>query len=320
MDELTKSLNEIQEAADALIKSAKTKKSEEPAPEEVTDKPIPKGVAGDDVPAKPTEPVTDNPEDSDKPGDEKAPMPKPPIAKSEGCDGGSVTSEKKEEDNPANGDKADGVKNVIHKSVEDTEADIRRSFESDPAIMSALQNSEFQAAVTDAMVKSIAGVTAKVDALFESVAGLAKSQAVLAKSIVAAHTADEAITKSVTSEQKSLTDKLTDMQKSLDARFDSINKSLEALGAQPVMRKSVASVTVKNRDFNASIDGASATAATASAANNFDSLNKALVLSVMEEAVLKGETAVTPLDVCAIGSGGTVSASAKEYVMNHLPK
>lgn len=314
MDELTKSLNEIQEAADALIKSAKTKKSEEPAPEEVTDKPIPHGVAGDDVPAKPTEPVTDNPEDFDKPDEEKAP-PEKPIAKSDG-----IMNEKKEEENEANGDKADGVKNVIHKSEDEVEADIRKSFESDPAIMSALQNSEFQAAITDVMVKSLASVVVTVDKMSKSIVGLAKSQAALAKSMVAAHTADDAITKSVTSEQKSLTDKLAEMQKSLDARFESINKSLEALGVQPVMRKSVQSVSVQERDFGASIDGSSVTATTASSASNFDSLSKALVLSVMEDAVLKGETAVTPLDVCAIGSGGTVSASAKEYVLNHLPK
>ena len=308
MDDLTKSLKEIQEAADALVKSCggKTKKSEEPAPEEVTDKPIPKGVAGDDVPAKPTEPVTDNPEDSDNPDEEK------PMVKSDG-----IMNEKKDEENEANGDKADGVKNVIHKSEADAEADIRKSFESDPAILSALQNSEFQAAITDVMVKSLAGMTFRVDKLAESILGLAQSQAALAKSMVAAHTADEAITKSVSTEQESLTAKLAELQKSMDSRFDSINKSLEQMGAQPVMRKSVPSVSVAERNFNASIDGK---APDLPAATAFESLNKSLVSQIMEDAVLKGETSVTPFDVCALASGGTIGESAKQYVMQHLPK
>lgn len=285
MDELKKSLDEIETATENIRKSRKAKKSE-PMPDDVTENPPDapaKGDAGDDVPAKPTQPPADNPEDSDAPDEKKDPK---DVEKCE-----------------ANGD-VNMVKSDGEAEGESGEAGIRKSFESDPDIAESLKSGVFAASIVDVLVKSLANITEQVNGVRQSVTKLAEANAELAKSL-AADKSGEDMAKS-----EGASKRIEDIEKSLNDRMESIQKVLNDMTSP--MRKSVAGVTVKERDFHASVEGVQAPA---SSGFSVDAADKREVLGMMTKSLMSGEQSpITSLDIVSFESGSPLRPEVKSYL------
>lgn len=282
MDTLKKSLEEIETATETIRKSRKAKKSE-PLPEDVVDNPpdAPKGDAGDDVPAKPTQPPAgENPEDSEAPeGKEGVKM-----KKGDGCE--------------ANGDVS-----KIKKSDDDTEAGIRKSFTDDPDIAESLKSGAFAASIVDVLVKSLAIQSKKIDEVAQTVTKLAGINADFAKSVVSDFSAGS----------DDVTERLNEIDKSFKDGLAEIKTALSELAPAAPMRKSVSGIAVQDRDFHASVEGVPAQAA--SGATNIDAMPKRQVLEMMTKSLMSGESSpINTMDIIGFESGSPLRSEVKSYL------
>lgn len=293
---LSKSLSELDAVADELLAKSKSKEDDD----ELT----PNDVSEDSTPDKEDADNADSSEEKDNEPDEtdEGSEDKKPMKKSE-----DKKPMKKSED-PEPADDEDDEPDETDESDEDNEPDsdeieksIKEDFTSDETINKSIQDSEFYSAIVDILAKSLGSV--QFDVLSNSKSQSAASD-ILAKSIQAVIQAN----KSLQSENEKLTRRINKLEKSISQGFERVMDSLDEISSQPAhMRKSLASISVHNRDFDTSLNGQKTV-------GKFDSLSKSQVLDILNAELFSGNQNVTPQDIIGYESGAPLKQNLKTLV------
>ena len=331
MEDLSKSLSELDAMADELLsKSVSKGKDEDVKPEEISDE-----FEKDKKPAKKKadkKPKDEDVEDDkDLDDDEEDDEEFDDEDKDDGDDEeDDDTDDKKDEDDDDDEDvkksepsvpsdaeedeirsKANAELNKSDDDEDDFEDDddeeetveksMRDRFEQDPLIRSQMQNSEFMSAVVDVMAKSLADV--QYDLTVKS-RDDNNATAVLAKSLKAVVAHNQALQL----ENDKLSRRLNRLEKSISHGFDRIIDSLEDMSTQPAtMRKSVASINVHDRDFDRSLNGVRTV-------GGFENLSKSQVLNVLNTELYAGNALVSASDIISYESGAPLRDELKNLV------
>ena len=273
---LSKSLAELDAAADELLaKSRKSKVSKAQAeedelkPEEVSE------IAQD---------TEDEESQDEKPEEEEK-------AESEPEEEEKAESEPEEEE-PEEEEKAES---------EEIEKSIKSEFMDEGVIRERVNDSEFISAVVDVFSKSLGDMQYEVMTQKKSQSA---ANEVLAKSLQAVVEANAALQR----DNKRLAQKLAKLEKSICNSLDSMRGSLEEFSSRPVgMRKSLASVSVHDRSFDHSLQGQNVNM-------GFESLNKGQVLDILNNELYSGNQSVTPQDIIAYESGAPLRPQLQSLV------
>lgn len=286
---LSKSLSELDAVADELLAKSKSKEDDdELTPNDVSEDSTPDKEDADN--ADSSEEKDNEPDETDEGSEDKKPM-------------------KKSED-PEPADDEDDEPDETDESDEDNEPDsdeieksIKEDFTSDETINKSIQDSEFYSAIVDILAKSLGSV--QFDVLSNSKSQSAASD-ILAKSIQAVIQAN----KSLQSENEKLTRRINKLEKSISQGFERVMDSLDEISSQPAhMRKSLASISVHNRDFDTSLNGQKTV-------GKFDSLSKSQVLDILNAELFSGNQNVTPQDIIGYESGAPLKQNLKTLVEN----
>lgn len=298
MTKLTKSLEELDAAADELLaKSQTVKKSEdtedqEVAPEEVSDDttstPESENEEDEEKVEKCDTPDGDNLKKSEDEGDSKA--------EDEETEEEVVKSETAEEDTPEELDEEEE-----EKSPEDMEKSIKDDFEAEEVISKGIQESEFFSAVVDAFAKSLGDMQFDMQSQGKNQGA---AMEVIAKSMQAALTSN----RELKAENEKLTRRINKLEKSISQGFERVMDSLDEISSQPAgMRKSVSSFKVQERDFDSSLNGHATI-------GGFDSLSKSQVLEVLNNELYAGNPNVTASDIIGYESGAPLRNDLQSLV------
>lgn len=290
---LTKSLAELDAAADALLaKSMKAEDNqgdgsdEEISPEEVSDSA-----------ATPESEDAEN-ADTDKDKEPENEDKEEPVEKSEKSDEDLQKSDEGEEPSEEGTEDEEGE---AENSPEEIEKSIRDDFEADDTIRKSIETSEFYAAMVDVLTKSLGDMQYDVQAQGRQ---SASANDVLAKSLHAMIQTNSTLR----ADNERLTRRINKLEKSMSQGFDKIMDALDDISSQPShMRKSMASVNIHDRDFGSSINGQKIV-------GGFESLNKAQVLSVLNNEMFAGNQNVTAQDIISYESGAPLRQDLQSLV------
>lgn len=331
MEDLSKSLSELDAMADELLsKSVSKGKDEDVKPEEISDefekdekpakkkadkKPKDEDVEDDkdldddeeddeefddedeDDGDDEEDDDTDDEDDEDDDDDEDVKKSEPSVPSDAEED--EIRSKANAELNKSDDDEDDFEDD--EDDEETVEKSMRDRFEQDPLIRSQMQNSEFMSAVVDVMAKSLADV--QYDLTVKS-RDDNNATAVLAKSLKAVVAHNQALQL----ENDKLSRRLNRLEKSISHGFDRIIDSLEDMSTQPAtMRKSVASINVHDRDFDRSLNGVRTV-------GGFESLSKSQVLNVLNTELYAGNALVSASDIISYESGAPLRDELKNLV------
>lgn len=296
---LTKSLAELEAAADELLKKSKNAKDDDEKTSEDTGDVTPEEVSdsGSSTDEEKDENIEDENQDEDA-VDEKE------VALAE-----EVEDPEDEEVKKSDSDKADEEEDTEADEDEDeltpdeVEKDVKEDFESDEMVKKSMDNSEFLSSVVDILAKSMSDVQYNVH-----VGNKAQSAAseILAKSIQAVMTSN----KTLKEENERLTRRINKLEKSISAGFEKVMDSLDELASQPAhVRKSMASVSVVDRDFDRSLNGSAVI-------GGFESLNKSQVLAVLNNELYAGNQNVSPSDIISYESGAPLRQDLQALVVS----
>ena len=285
---LTKSLAELDAAADELL--AKSKAAEKPeedtevTPEEVSDDTTVTPETEDAENAEPEKETKD--EDLEKCGGT--------VKKSEETEPVEETEPESEETEPE-------TEEPEETEPEDVEKSIKEDFESDDTVKKGMESSEFYAAVVDIFAKSLGDM--QYDVQHQGKAQAAATD-ILAKSLQAVMQTNRMLQ----ADNDRLTRRISKLEKSISQGFDRIMDSLDEISSQPVgMRKSLASISVHDRDFDRSLNGQKTT-------GGFDSLSKSQVLDILNTELYSGNQNVTPQDIISYESGAPLKPNLQSLV------
>lgn len=277
---LTKSLAELDSAADELLAKSKAAedggKGEEEnlAPEEVSDDststPNSEEGAGEGSEEE-LEKCGDGVKKSDDP---------------EQLDEGGESEEEPEED---------------EKTADEMEKSLKDDFQANEVIAQGMENSEFFSAVVEVLTKSLSDV--QYDTMVAS-KGAEAANEVLAKSMNAMIVANAALR----ADNERLTRRINKLEKSITQGFEKIMDSLDEMSSQPAhMRKSMRAVNVHDKDFGASLDGVQTP-------GGFESLSKSQVLTVLNNELYGGNPNVLPTDIISYESGAPLRPDLQALV------
>lgn len=222
METLSKSFEDLDIAADELLKKSTNKDNLNPedisddSDDEDSDKSIKKcSPDGDNI--KKSKSTSDDDEDSD--------------------------------DNSDNDEDSDDDSDDIKKSLESFQSDTYIDFNKDEDISKGIESSEFQAALVTSIVKALGEIQydfynkAKTENIINDV--IAKSL----RAVISSNT-------NLKAENDKLTRRITKLEKSLEKGFSNILDAIDSISTQPsYTRKSVGSINVFDKDFNKSING-----------------------------------------------------------------
>lgn len=287
---LSKSLSELDAVADELLAKSKSKEDDD----ELT----PNDVSEDSTPDKEDADNADSSEEKDNEPDEtdEGSEDKKPMKKSE-----DLEPADDEDDEPDETDESDESDEDNEPDSDEIEKSIKEDFTSDETINKSIQDSEFYSAIVDILAKSLGSV--QFDVLSNSKSQSAASD-ILAKSIQAVIQAN----KSLQSENEKLTRRINKLEKSISQGFERVMDSLDEISSQPAhMRKSLASISVHNRDFDTSLNGQKTV-------GGFDSLSKSQVLDILNAELFSGNQNVTPQDIIGYESGAPLKQNLKTLV------
>ena len=292
---LTKSLAELEAAADELLKKSKNAKDDEKTSEDTGDV-TPEEVSDSGSSTDEDKNIEDENQDEDA-VDEKE------VALSE-----EVEDPEDEEVKKSDSDKAEDEEDTDEDEDEEltpdeVEKDVKEDFESDELVKKSMDNSEFLSSVVDILAKSMSDVQYNVH-----VGNKAQSAAseILAKSIQAVMTSN----KTLKEENERLTRRINKLEKSISAGFEKVMDSLDELASQPAhVRKSMASVSVVDRDFDRSLNGSAVI-------GGFESLNKSQVLAVLNNELYAGNQNVSPSDIISYESGAPLRQDLQALVVS----
>lgn len=292
---LTKSLAELEAAADELLKKSKNAKDDDEKASEDTGEVTPEEVSDSGSSTDEDKNIEDENQDEDA-VDEKE------VALSEEVEDPEPEESVKESE-PDEEEDTDADEDEDELTPEEVEKDVKDDFESDELVKKSMDNSEFLSSVVDILAKSMSDVQYNVH-----VGNKAQSAAseILAKSIQAVMTSN----KTLKEENERLTRRINKLEKSISAGFEKVMDSLDELASQPAhVRKSMASVSVVDRDFDRSLNGSAVI-------GGFESLNKSQVLAVLNNELYAGNQNVSPSDIISYESGAPLRQDLQALVVS----
>lgn len=280
---LTKSLADLDQAADELL--AKSKVAED-------------GGKGDEENLTPDEvsddsTATPNSEEGAGEGSEE---------ELEKCNDGVKKSDEPEQlDEGDNGDESGEEEPEEEQTADDMEKSLKDDFQANEVIAQGMENSEFFSAVVEVLTKSLGDV--QYDTMVAAKeAGAAND--VLAKSMNAMIVANAALR----ADNERLTRRINKLEKSITQGFDKIMDSLDEMSSQPAhMRKSMRAVNVHDKDFGASLDGVQTS-------GGFDSLSKSQVMTILNNELYGGNPNVQATDIISYESGAPLRPDLQALV------
>lgn len=293
---LTKSLAELEAAADELLKKSKNAKDDDEKTSEDTGEVTPEEVSDSGSSTDEDKNIEDENQDEDA-VDEKE------VALAEEVEDPEDEEVKKSEDKTDDEEDTEADEDDDELTPEEVEKDVKEDFESDELVKKSMENSEFLSSVVDILAKSMSDVQYNVH-----VGNKAQSAAseILAKSIQAVMTSN----KTLKEENERLTRRINKLEKSISAGFEKVMDSLDELASQPAhVRKSMASVSVVDRDFDRSLNGSAVI-------GGFESLNKSQVLAVLNNELYAGNQNVSPSDIISYESGAPLRQDLQALVVS----
>lgn len=301
-DKLSKSLADLDAAADELLKkSADTEADEE---KDKDNEPAPEDIA-DAAPAKDEEKDKDS-EDTDL---EKCGANCNKLTKSEESEEAKdepveeKTEDKEDEENSEGNDNAEEGEDEEDTTKEDVEKSVKDDFTANENISKALQSSEFQAAMVDVLVKSLSEIEYS---MHSSSKDQEKAASVMAKSMQAVLLSN----KSLSAENEALKRRVNKLEKSISMGFDKVLDAIDTISTEPAhQRKSMANINVHDKDFNKSLNGSGAI-------GGFESLSKSQVLTVLNNELYSGNQLVTAQDIISYESGAPLRVELQPLVMS----
>lgn len=294
---LTKSLAELEAAADELLKKSKNAKDDDEKTSEDTGDVTPEEVSDSGSSTDEDKNIEDENQDEDA-VDEKEVALAEEVEDPEDEDVKKSDSDKTEDEEDSDEDEDED-----ELTPEEVEKDVKDDFESDEMVKKSMDNSEFLSSVVDILAKSMSDVQYNVH-----VGNKAQSAAseILAKSIQAVMTSN----KTLKEENERLTRRINKLEKSISAGFEKVMDSLDELASQPAhVRKSMASVSVVDRDFDRSLNGSAVI-------GGFESLNKSQVLAVLNNELYAGNQNVSPSDIISYESGAPLRQDLQALVVS----
>lgn len=294
---LTKSLAELEAAADELLKKSKNAKDDDEKASEDTGDVTPEEVSDSGSSTDEDKNIEDENQDEDA-VDEKEVALAEEVEDPEDEDVKKSESDKTEDEEDTEADEDED-----ELTPEEVEKDVKDDFESDELVKKSMDNSEFLSSVVDILAKSMSDVQYNVH-----VGNKAQSAAseILAKSIQAVMTSN----KTLKEENERLTRRINKLEKSISAGFEKVMDSLDELASQPAhVRKSMASVSVVDRDFDRSLNGSAVI-------GGFESLNKSQVLAVLNNELYAGNQNVSPSDIISYESGAPLRQDLQALVVS----
>lgn len=290
---LVKSLVDLESLADELLMKSqasddKDSDSGDVTPEEISDDAVQDDAENKESGDEPNEDDSEKSEDDEDGGDD--------VKKSE--EPKEIPDEEDEEsEDEGDNEEEDEV------SAEEVEKSIIEDFTANDTIAKGMEASEFLTAVVEVLSKSMS------DLQYDMITG-AKGQAsandILAKSLQASLAMNAALRQ----DNDKLTRRINKLEKSLSVGFDKIMDALDDISSQPVgMRKSLASVSVQDRNFEASTEGLVRPA-------GFESLSKSQVMSVLENELIAGNPAVSASDIIGYESGAPIRQDLQHLVVS----
>lgn len=294
---LTKSLAELEAAADELLKKSKNAKDDDEKASEDTGDVTPEEVSDSGSSTDEDKNIEDENQDEDA-VDEKEVALAEDVEDPEDEDVKKSDSDKTEDEEDTDEDEDED-----ELTPEEVEKDVKDDFESDEMVKKSMDNSEFLSSVVDILAKSMSDVQYNVH-----VGNKAQSAAseILAKSIQAVMTSN----KTLKEENERLTRRINKLEKSISAGFEKVMDSLDELASQPAhVRKSMASVSVVDRDFDRSLNGSAVI-------GGFESLNKSQVLAVLNNELYAGNQNVSPSDIISYESGAPLRQDLQALVVS----
>lgn len=294
---LTKSLAELDAAADELL--AKSKAAED-------------GKQGDEENLKPDEVSDDSTATPGSEAEEDADEGKASDEELEKCGANCKKSddpEQLEKSDDGDGDEDDEGSEEEpeedEKTADEMEKSLKDDFQANEVIAQGMESSEFFSAVVEVLTKSLSDV--QYDTMVASKeAGAAND--VLAKSMNAMIVANAALR----ADNERLTRRINKLEKSITQGFDKIMDSLDEISSQPAhMRKSMRSVNVHDKDFGASLDGVQSPV-------GFESLSKSQVMTVLNNELYGGNPNITPQDIISYESGAPLRPDLQTLVASKV--
>lgn len=289
---LEKSLAELDAFADEMLAKSKAAEKDEDADDnEVT----PDEVSKDATPTSNSEDAENAETDEETP--EKNPEKKEDNVEKSCNDSDLTKSDNADEDET----EEESEEDEDEETPEDVEKSIKDDFESDETVKKGMENSEFYAAVVDIFAKSLGDMQYDVQSQGKAQAA---ATGILAKSLQAMMQAN----RTLQSDNERLTRRLNKLEKSMNKGFEQIMDSLDVMSSQPAhMRKSMASVSVHDRDFDSSLNGQKTI-------GGFESLSKSQVLTVLNNELYSGNPNVTPQDIISYESGAPLRHDLQSFV------
>lgn len=302
---LSKSLADLDKLADEMLAKSeaveKPKASDDVKPEEISDDSSIASESGAEEGAETKEEKMEKCDDGVKKSEEPEEIEKSEGAEPDGDnkEGEEEKIEKSEEPAPENNPESEegaetaegnGEDVPEEKTPEEIEKSLKDDFEAEEPIKTAIEQSEFMAAVVDVLSKSMSEVQYDTQN-----ANRAQAQAteVLSKSLQAVI----GMNQQLSAENEKLTRRINKLEKSIEMGFEKVMDSLDEISLQPAhMRKSMASVSVHDRDFGSSINGTPAP-------TGFEALNKSQVMTILNNELYAGNQNVTPQDIISYESG-----------------
>lgn len=295
---LTKSLAELEAAADELLKKSKNAKDDDEKTSEDTGDVTSEEVSDSGSSTDEDKNIEDENQDEDA-VDEKE------VALAEEVEDPEDEEVKKSDSDKTEPDEEEDTDEDEDEELtpDEVEKDVKEDFESDELVKKSMDNSEFLSSVVDILAKSMSDVQYNVH-----VGNKAQSAAseILAKSIQAVMTSN----KTLKEENERLTRRINKLEKSISAGFEKVMDSLDELASQPAhVRKSMASVSVVDRDFDRSLNGSAVI-------GGFESLSKSQVLAVLNNELYAGNQNVSPSDIISYESGAPLRQDLQALVVS----
>ena len=287
---LTKSLAELDSAADELL--AKSKAAEDGG--KCDEENLTPDEVSDDSTATP-----DSEEGAGEGNDDD-------LEKCNCKDGVKKSDEPEQLDDGDNNDDESGEEEPEEEQTADEmEKSLKDDFQANEVIAQGMENSEFFSAVVEVLTKSLSDVQYDTMTAAKE-AGAAND--VLAKSMNAMIVANAALR----ADNERLTRRINKLEKSISQGFDKIMDSLDEMSSQPAhMRKSMRAVNVHDKDFGASLDGVQT-------AGGFDSLSKSQVMTILNSELYGGNPNVQATDIISYESGAPLRPDLQALVASKV--
>ena len=306
-DKLNKSLGELDKAADELLAKSENNSSDE----NIDPKEIAQGATSDEEEQNGEEKQEENNEEGQEPEAPKEDEEGKGTEGEEDVQKSNCSSDIKKgdgeepskDDGEAEGQEPTEPDEEEQEGEDEATKSMKNDFETDKLIKSMMAESEFITSIVDILAKSMGRIDNRVERQGESYNEVSD---VLAKSLNAVIASN----KTLRTENDKLTRRINSLEKSMTEGFGKILDSLDEISTQPIMRKSVQSLQVQDKDFNQSIGVQSN--------RGFDSLSKAEVLNILSSELSKGNTDVTSMDIISYESGAPIRPELKMLIERNI--